>query len=142
MEMEQRYTIITLGVNDLQRSTEFFEKLSWRRSAKETPGISFFQCGSVAIALYPKSELAKDANVQLDDRGSGTFTIAYNTRTKGEVNTVLEEAKSAGAEIVKPAEEAFWGGYSGYFRDLDGHLWEIAWNPGFPLDDKGAVHLP
>jgi len=134
--------MITLGVNDLPTSTGFFETLGWRRSVKEAPGISFFQCGSVAIALYPKSELARDANVALDDRGSGTFAIAYNTRTKEEVDTVLRQAKSAGAEIVKPAEEAFWGGYSGCFRDLDGHLWEVAWNPGFPLDDKGAVHLP
>ena len=140
--MEQRFTILTLGVNDLQRSTEFFISLGWRRSVKETQGISFFQCGSLAIALYPKSELAKDANVELGNKGFGNFTIAYNTRTKEEVDAVLDEAKSAGAEIVKPAEEAFWGGYSGYFRDLDGHLWEIAWNPSFPLDDKGAVRLP
>ena len=140
--MEQRFTILTIGVTDLQRSTEFFEKLGWQRSVKDAQGISFFQCGSVAISLYPRSELAKDANVQLDNKGSGDFAIAYNTRLKEEVDAVLDEAKSAGAEIVKPAEEAFWGGYSGYFRDLDGHLWEVAWNPGFPLDDKGAVCLP
>jgi len=140
--MEQRITILTLGVEDLERSTAFFERLGWQRSVKRAEGVSFFQCGTVAVSLFPRSELAKDAGISPKTTGFGGFAIAYNTRSKEGVDAVLAEAKSAGAEIVKPAEEAFWGGYSGYFCDLDGHLWEVAWNPDFLLDEKGAVLLP
>ena len=140
--MEQRITIITLGVRDLAKSTAFFERLGWRRSVRQAAGISFFQCGGVAVSLFPRSELARDVGISPEGSGFSGITIAYNARTKAEVDTVLAEAKSAGAAIVKPAQEAFWGGYSGYFRDLEGHLWEVAWNPGFTLDEKGAVKLP
>ena len=140
--MEQRITIIPIGVDDLKRSTAFFERLGWRRSVRQAQGVSFFQCGSVAVSLFPRLELAKDAGVSPKGEGFGGFAIAYNTRLKEEVDDVLAEAKSAGADIVKPAQQVFWGGYSGYFRDLDGHLWEVAWNPSFPLDDRGAVRLP
>lgn len=109
---------------------------------KETTGVSFFQCGSVAIGLFPIADLARDAGISSDRSGFGGFAIAHNARSKEEVDAVLEEVVSAGAVIVKAAEEAAWGGYSGYFRDLDGHLWEVAWNPGFSLDQEGAVHLP
>ncbi len=140
--MEQRITLITLGVRDLEKSTAFFERLGWRRSLREAVGVTFFQCGCIAVSLFPRPELAKDAGVSPHGEGFGGFAIAYNTRMKEDVDTVLVEAKFAGAEIVKPAQEAFWGGYSGYFRDLDGHLWEVAWNPGFVLDESGAVRLP
>ena len=140
--MEQRITLITLGVRDLERSTAFFERLGWCRSVRRADGISFFQCGCIAVSLYPRPELAKDAGILPDGEGFGGFAIAHNTRLKEDVDTILAEAESAGAEIVRPACEAFWGGYSGYFRDLDGHLWEVAWNPGFPLDESGAVRLP
>lgn len=139
--MEQRFTLITLGTRDLAASTSFFERLGWRKSGAHE-GVAFFQCGGVALSLYPRTELAKDAGVPPEGHGFPGFTIAYNTRTKEEVDDVLKEAASAGAEIAKPAAEAFWGGYSGYFRDLDGYLWEVAWNPGFPLDANGAVKLP
>ncbi len=140
--MEQRISLITLGVNDLAKSTAFFERLGWRRSVKQAQGVSFFQCGGVAISLYPRLKLAADAGTPPDGRGFSGVTLAYNARSKQDVDAVLAEATSAGATIVKPAQEAFWGGYSGYFRDLDGHLWEVAWNPGFLLDDAGAVTLP
>lgn len=140
--MEQRITLVTLGVRDLATSTAFFERLGWRRSVKAAGGIAFFQCGRIGLALYPRSELAKDAGVAADGEGFGGFTIAYNAQRKTDVDAVLAEAENAGAEIVKPAEDAFWGGYSGYFRDLDGHLWEVAWNPDFPLDENGDVRLP
>ncbi|NNE23495.1 MAG: VOC family protein [Rhizobiales bacterium] len=140
--MEQRFTLITLGVRNLEISTRFFERLGWRRAVQQVEGISFFQCGCCALSLYPRSDLAKDAGIAPDGDGFGGFAVAYNTRSKGEVDDVLAEAKSAGGEIVKPAQEAFWGGYSGYFRDLDGHLWEVAWNPNFPLDENGFVRLP
>jgi catechol 2,3-dioxygenase-like lactoylglutathione lyase family enzyme len=140
--VEQRITLITLGVRDLERSVAFFERLGWRRSVKHAEGVAFFQCGGIALSLFPRSELAKDANVPAEGGGFSGVAIAYNTRSKGDVDAMLAEAVSCGAEIVRPALEAFWGGYSGYFRDPDGHLWEVAWNPGFALDDNGAVQLP
>jgi hypothetical protein len=140
--VEQRITLITLGVRDLERSVAFFERLGWRRSVKHAEGVAFFQCGGIALSLFPRSELAKDANVPPEGGGFSGVAIAYNTRSKGDVDAMLAEAVSCGAEIVRPALEAFWGGYSGYFRDPDGHLWEVAWNPGFALDDNGAVQLP
>ncbi|XSG82020.1 MAG: VOC family protein [Methyloligella sp. ZOD6] len=140
--MEQRITLITLGVGDLQKSAAFFERLGWRRSVKEVEGVAFYQCGSIALGLYPRDALADDAQVDRAGNGFEGITIAHNTRSKAEVDAVLAEAEAAGATIVKPAEETFWGGYHGYFRDLDGHLWEVAWNPGFPLDEAGAVTLP
>ncbi|MCF8466991.1 MAG: VOC family protein [Sneathiella sp.] len=140
--MEQRISLITLGVKDLARSTKFFESLGWKRSVKEASGVAFFQCGSMAFGLFPHEELAKDAGVAVDGCGFENFSIAYNARSKEEVDRVLAEVQSLGAEIVKPAEDVFWGGYSGYFRDLDGHLWEVAWNPGFIIDKSGAVKLP
>jgi predicted lactoylglutathione lyase len=140
--MEQRITLITLGVRDLTKSTAFFERLGWVRSLRQAEGVSFFQCGGIGVSLFPRSDLARDAGIPPDGEGFSGFAIAYNTRRKDEVDTVLAEAEAAGAELVKPGQEAFWGGYSGYFRDLDGYLWEVAWNPGFPLDENGAVSLP
>ncbi|MEX1037059.1 MAG: VOC family protein [Sneathiella sp.] len=140
--MDQRISLITLGVKDLARSTQFFEALGWKRSVKDAPGVSFFQCGSIAFGLFLREELAKDAGVSTTGSGFEGFSIAYNARSKAEVDEVLAEVSSLGAEVIKPAEEVFWGGYSGYFRDLDGHLWEVAWNPGFEIDITGAVTLP
>jgi predicted lactoylglutathione lyase len=140
--MEQRVSIITLGVADLERSRAFYERLGWRRSMAQTEGIVFFQAGSIALALYPRNELAKDAHVTSDGQGFSGITLAYNGRTRAEVDSVLNEAAAAGAKIVKPAEEAFWGGYSGYFSDLDGFLWEVAWNPGFTIAEDGSLRIP
>lgn len=140
--MEQRISLITLGVQDLAASTAFYEALGWQRSMRQAEGVSFFQCGGMAFALWPWASLAADAGVSPARSGAGGFALAYNTRTREEVDAVLAEVAALGAEIVKPAVEAFWGGYSGYFRDLDGHLWEVAWNPGFALDAAGAVTLP
>lgn len=124
--MEQRISIITLGVADLNRSGEFYERIGWRRAKAENEGIVFFQAGGMALALYPRGELAKDANVASEGHGFIGVTLAYNTRSRGAVDVILEEAGAAGAKIIKPAEEAFWGGYSGYFADPDGFLWEVA----------------
>jgi len=140
--MEQRVSIITLGVADLERSRAFYLRLGWRRSMAQTEGIVFFQAGGMALALYPRTELAKDANVGADGNGFGGITLAYNVRARAEVDSVLNEAVAAGATIVKPAEEAFWGGYSGYFSDPDGFLWEVAWNPGFVIAEDGSIRLP
>ncbi|MDP2029302.1 MAG: VOC family protein [Thiobacillus sp.] len=137
--MEQRISLITLGVQDLATSTAFYEALGWQRSMRQAEGVSFFQCGGLAFALWPWTSLAVDAGVSPERSGAGGFALAYNTRTRKEVDAVLAEVA---AVIVKPAAEVFWGGYSGYFRDLDGHLWEVAWTPGFVLDAAGAVTLP
>jgi catechol 2,3-dioxygenase-like lactoylglutathione lyase family enzyme len=140
--MEQRVSIVTLGVSDLQRSREFYERLGWRRSMANTEGIAFFQTGGMALALYPRHELAKDANVSAHGGGFPGISLAHNARTRAAVDAVLQEAVAAGAKLVKPAEEAFWGGYSGYFSDPDGFLWEVAWNPSFPIAEDGSIRIP
>ena len=140
--MEQRVSIITLGVADLECSQEFYERLGWRRSMANTEGIAFFQAGGMALALYPRLDLAKDANVSPDGQGFSGVSLAYNTRTRAEVDSVLEAAVAAGAKLIKPAKEAFWGGYSGYFSDPDGFLWEVAWNPHFAIAEDGSIRIP
>ena len=140
--MEQRVSIITLGVTDLDRSRQFYERIGWRRSVAKSEGIVFFQSGGMAVALYPREELAKDANVAPDGTGFQGVTLAYNARNRAEVDSVLADAVAAGAKLLKPAQEAFWGGYSGYFSDPDGFLWEVAWNPTFPIAADGSIRLP
>jgi catechol 2,3-dioxygenase-like lactoylglutathione lyase family enzyme len=140
--MEQRVSLITLGVADLRRSREFYERLGWRRSMAEAEGVVFFQAGGMALALYPRNDLAKDAKIAPDGHGFSGISLAYNTRNREEVDAVLTEAQAAGAELLKPAEEAFWGGYSGYFADPDGFPWEVAWNPSFHIMNDGSMQLP
>jgi hypothetical protein len=140
--MEQRVSVITLGVADLERSRKFYESLGWRRSMAGADGIVFFQAGGMALALYPRDELAKDANIAAGDDGFGGIAIAYNTRNREEVDAVLVEAGAAGAKLLKPAQEAFWGGYSGYFSDPDGFVWEVVWNPFFQIAQDGSISIP
>jgi catechol 2,3-dioxygenase-like lactoylglutathione lyase family enzyme len=140
--MEQRISIVTLGVEDLARSREFYERLGWRRSMAKAEGVVFFQAGGMALALYPRHELAKGANIAAEGQGFCGMALAYNARNRAEVDSVLAHAENAGARILKPAEEAFWGGYSGYFADPDGFPWEVAWNPSFPIAADGAIQIP
>jgi uncharacterized protein len=140
--MEQRVSVVTMGVENLERSREFYERLGWRRSMVQADGIVFFQVGGMALALFPRDELAKDANVAPEGGGFKGISLAYNARNRAEVNSVLEVAATAGARILKPAEEASWGGYSGYFSDPDGFLWEVAWNPSFPIAEDGSIRIP
>ena len=140
--MEQRVSIITLGVTDLKRSREFYERLGWRRSLANVEEVIFFQAGGMALALYPRRELAKDANIPPEGHGFNGVTLAYNTRNRAEVDSVLAEAVGAGAKLVKPAQEAFWGGYSGYFSDPDEFLGEVAWNPSFAIAEDGSIRIP
>jgi predicted lactoylglutathione lyase len=118
-----------LGVADLERSRAFYERLGWRRSVRDAKGVVFFQAGGMALALYPRAELAKDANVAPEGSGFVGMALAYNARSRAEVDDVLAEAERAGARLWKPAQDAFWGGYSGYFADPDGFAWEVAWQP-------------
>ena len=140
--MEQRVSLITLGVVDLTAATAFYEKLGWKRSMCAAEGVSFFQAGGMALALYPFAELARDAGLQAEKAGSTAVALAYNARSRVDTDAVLAEAGAAGASMVKPGADTFWGGYAGYFRDPDGHLWEVAWNPGFELAEDGSITLP
>ena len=139
--MEQRVSIITLGVADLKRSREFYERLGWRQSPAGSDGIVFFQAVGMALALFPRSELAKDVNIAGSTRVQRIHP-RQNARSREEVDTVLVEAVAAGAKFGQSAQEAFWGGYSGYFADPDGFLWEVAWNPFFPIASDGSIQLP
>lgn len=138
--MQQRLTIVGLGVNDLATSNDFYEKqFGWTKLPASNENITFMQLNGILLSLYPKDKLAEDAGVSPEGSGFNSFTIAYNTHTKEEVDEIFADLKQKGVTIVKPAQEAFWGGYSGYIADPDGHLWEIAYNPYLPLDESGNV---
>lgn len=140
--MEPRVSIITLGVADLARSRAFYEALGFRASSASQGDIVFFQAGGLGLALYPRAALAADATVEEAGAGFRGLTIAHIVRAKEEVAAVLAEARAAGGRIVKPAQDVFWGGHSGYFTDPDGHVWEVAWNPFLALAEDGALKLP
>ena len=139
--MEQRLSVVTLGVADLERSRRFYEEgLGWKRGNRHTE-VVFFQLHGAVLALFSRDSLAADAGVPAQGSGFSGITLAYNARSRDDVEAVLAEAERAGASIVKQAQDVFWGGYSGYFADPDGHLWEVAWNPEWELTDAGEVRL-
>ncbi len=131
--MQPRISMITLGVSDLQRSTEFYRDGLGFPTEGEHKGVAFFKLRGAWLSLFPLAELNKDANVAT--AGVGGFTLAHNVESKAEVEAVLATAQRAGANIIKPAQDAFWGGYHGFFADPDGFVWEIAWNPYLDLSD-------
>ncbi|MBT8299403.1 MAG: VOC family protein [Maribacter sp.] len=136
--MEQRITIIGLGVFDLEVSNKFYkEKFGWKLLDSSNENISFFQLNGILLSLYPREKLAEDATVSPEGKGFKGFTLAYNTRNKEEVDSLFEDFLNKGVKIVKPPGEVFWGGYSGYIADPDENLWEIAFNPFLPLDGQG-----
>ncbi len=136
--MEQRLTIVGLGVNDLEVATKFYEeKFGWEKTGASNDSISFFQLNGILLSLYPSDKLAEDAEVSAEGSGFKKFTLAYNTRSKQEVDDLISELETKGVKIVKRPEEVFWGGYSSYVADMDNNLWEIAFNPFLPLDEKG-----
>jgi predicted lactoylglutathione lyase len=139
--MEQRISLVTLGVTDLSRSKAFYEALGWH--GQEIEETVFFQAGGLAIVLWARAKVAADGNVDdTDSSGFGGMTLAHNVTSREAVDAVMAEAETAGATVTKPAEETFYGGYAGFFTDLDGHVWEIAHNPGFTLTDTGELVLP
>jgi uncharacterized protein len=138
--MEQRVSLITLGVADLARSLRFYEGLGWRRG-NDHAEVVFFQIGGAVLGLFARAALAADAGLPEAGSGFRAISLAYNARTRAEVDAVLAEAAAAGGAIVKPAEDTFWGGYAGYFADPDGHLWEVAWNPHWTLLEDGSIRL-
>lgn len=139
--MEQRLSLVTLGVADLDRSRAFYERLGWRPAQGDHTGVVFFQLRGLVLALFGREALAEDAAVPAAGEGFRGLALAYNTRSKTEVDAVMAEAAAAGASIPKPAQATFWGGYAGYFADPDGHLWEIAWNPFWTVAEDGSITL-
>ena len=139
--MEQRISLITLGVADVGRARTFYERLGWQ--GHEVEETVFFRAAGIVLVLWSHDKLAGDAGI--DDRDTGGFgglALAHNVRSRADVDVLLADAANAGAEITQAARETFYGGYAGYFRDPDGHLWEIAYNPGFPLSPDGSITLP
>jgi len=137
--MEQRLSLVTLGVADLDVARRFYEALGWSPTGPGA-GVVFFQSGGMVVGLWGRDALAEDSAVE-DGGGWGGITLAHNVRTRDEVDRVIEEARAAGARIGREPAETFWGGYSGVFVDPDGHPWEVAHNPGWTLADDGSVRL-
>lgn len=139
--MEQRLSLITLGVADLARSRRFYEDgLGWSKGNPEDD-VAFYQLNGLVLAIWSRDELAADARATDTGATFSGISIAFNTRSHDEVDDVLAQAAAAGGAITKPAEEQVWGGYSGYFSDPDGHSWEVAFNPGWSIDEAGHVSL-
>lgn len=130
--MEPRLSLVTLGVSDLERSIRFYEDVLRLPRLETPPSVAFFELGQTWLALYPRRLLAADARVPAEGSGFAGFSLAHNVRSPEDADQLLREVAAGGGRIVKPAERAEWGGYSGYFADPDGFLWEVAWNPGFP----------
>ncbi len=137
--MEQRVSLITLGVADVARARAFYEALGWAVTLAPED-IVFFQAGDIVVALWGRHQLADDSGVD-DAGGWGGVTLAHNVRTRDEVGTIIDSARRAGARITREPSETFYGGYAGVFVDPDGHPWEVAHNPGLELTDDGAVRL-
>jgi catechol 2,3-dioxygenase-like lactoylglutathione lyase family enzyme len=140
--MRQKLNLITLGVDDFERSLNFYEKgLGWKRSDKSMDGLALFPLGGIVLALHPRQELAEDATLKYQPTQFSGLTISYNAKTQQEVDDVLKIVEKLGATIIKPAQKVYWGGYSGYFKDLDGHLFEVAYNPFWELDENNNLKL-
>ena len=138
--MEQRLSLVTLGVRDLDVARGFYEALDWRPAAESPADVAFFQAGGMVVALWDRVRLAEDSAVR-DAGGWGGVTLAHNVQSRGEVDAVIEQARAAGGVIGREPAETFWGGYSAVFIDPDGHPWEVAHNPGWNLHADGTVSL-
>ena len=140
--MDQRLTLVTLGVADVARSRAFYEALGWKASSASQASVAFFQLVGMVLALWGRQDLADDAGLPNAPPAFPGVALAFNARSEAEVDGVLAEAARVGGRLVRPAHKTSWGGYSGYFADPDGHLWEVAHNPFWRLDDQGAMHIP
>ena len=140
--MDQRLSLVTLGVRDLAAARAFYRRLGWQESPPSNEHVAFFQCGGMILGLWNRDSLAQDAKVGAPGSGFANISLAQNVRSKAEVETTLAAAEKAGARILKPAQDVFWGGYTGYFADPEGFVWEVAWNPGFTILEDGSVQLP
>jgi len=140
--VEQRVSLITLGVSDLAGAKGFYEALGWR--GQEVEETVFFQAGGLGVVLWHEDKLADDAQLtrRTTDGGFRGVTLAHNVRSRDEVDAIVEAARAAGATVTRAPAETFYGGYAGYFTDPDGHAWEVAHNPGFPIADDGTITIP
>jgi catechol 2,3-dioxygenase-like lactoylglutathione lyase family enzyme len=140
--MRQKLNLITLGVDNFEKSLNFYEQgLGWKKSDKGTDDLALFPLGGITLALYPRQELADDTTLKYTPTEFCGLTLSYNATSEQEVNEVLARIEKLGATIIKPAQKVFWGGYSGYFKDLDGHLFEVAFNPFWELDNNDNLIL-
>tara|TARA_R110002051_G_scaffold243495_1_gene303521 strand:- start:50 stop:469 length:420 start_codon:yes stop_codon:yes gene_type:complete len=139
--MEQRLSIITLGVANLKNATDFYvDKFGWEKSSFSNENISFFVLNGIQLALFERTELAKDAGLNSEGTGFKAMTIAYNTRSKIEVDELILSLKNKGVKILKEPVDTNWGGYSSYIADLDNNVWEIAYNPYVKMDKQGNIN--
>lgn len=139
--MEQRLSLVTLGVADIGRARAFYERLGW--CGQEVEQTVFFQAGSIGVVLWGRDKLAEDCGIEgVRGDGFGGIALAHNVRSPAEVDAVVSAAGSAGGTVTRTPKSTFYGGYAGCFADPDGHIWEIAHNPAFPLDDDGAITIP
>lgn len=141
MSLDPRISLITLGVEDVERATAFYERLGWKKSSASQDAVTFIKLKGTVLGLFSRQSLAEDAHVENTPTGFSGVTLAHNVTSERGVDAVYKFALSCGATPVKAPEKVFWGGYSGYFADPDGHLWEVAYNPFFPLDKEGHVVL-
>ncbi len=140
--MRQKLNLITLGVDDFGKSLAFYEKgLGWKKSKKSMDDLALFPLGGITLALHPRHELAEDATLKYQPSEFSGLTISYNAKSEKEVDDILKRVAKLGATIVKPAQKVYWGGYSGYFKDLDGYLFEVAYNPFWDLDENDNLKL-
>ncbi|MCO6185760.1 VOC family protein [Rhizobium sp. L1K21] len=142
MSMDRRISLVTLGVEDVARATAFYERLGWVRSSVSQEAVTFIQLKGVVLGLFSRAALAEDAGVEDTQKGFSGVTLAHNLSSRAGVDAVYKFALSCGATSAKPPEKVFWGGYSGYFADPDGHLWEVAHNPFFEMNESGHLVLP
>lgn len=140
--LPQRLSLVTLGVASVPQARAFYERLGFKAADFDSDGVAFFDMNGTILGLFARGSLAEDANVPHDGAGFRAVSCAINLESEAAVDRALAFAESCGARITKPAQRVFWGGYSGYFADPDGHLWEIAYNPVWPLDAKGRPQLP
>ncbi|MCC7401638.1 MAG: VOC family protein [Chitinophagaceae bacterium] len=140
--MRQKINLITLGTDNFEKSLGFYENgLGWKKSDKSMDGLALFDLGGIILALHPRQDLADDTTLRYQPTTFSGLTISHNTKSEKEVDEILEMVEKLGATIVKPAQKVYWGGYSGYFKDLDGHLFEVAYNPFWELDENDNVKL-
>ncbi|EWC93613.1 VOC family protein [Porphyromonas catoniae] len=139
--MRQKFTLITLGVANFSKALTFYEGLGWAKSPKSQEDYALFPLGGIVLGLYPLHELEEDTTLRHQRTTFSGMTISYNATSEEEVDTVMREAERQGATIVKPAQKVFWGGYSGYFKDLDGYVFEVAYNPFWEIDGNGNLIL-
>ncbi len=141
MALKPTLSLVTLGVADLERAKKFYTDLGWSPVPQPSEGVAFFELDGVVLSLFPREELAKDAGVEDSKPGFSGISLAHNVGSDEDADTAMAHALKCGATLVKPVQKVFWGGYSGYFADPDGHLWEVAHNPFARFDENGVMRM-